>query len=54
MQLPSSAYFSSTNVFKDLPIVSLPSGAAVKGHLEQVLLALGVRKHVDIQIVFDR
>ncbi|KAH8828511.1 hypothetical protein DL96DRAFT_1603553 [Flagelloscypha sp. PMI_526] len=54
MQVPASSYFSSVNVFKDLPIVALPSGTAVKGHLEQVLLALGVRKHVDIQIVFDR
>lgn len=54
MQKPTDAYFASTNVFKDLPMVAFPSGVAVKGHLEQVLLAVGVRKHVDIQIVFDR
>jgi Protein of unknown function (DUF3684) len=51
---PGQAYFSSVNLFRDLPIVTMPSGAVVKGPLEKVLQALGVRKHVELQIVFDR
>ena len=51
---PDQAYFSSVNLFRDLPIVTMPSGAVVKGPLERVLQALGVRKHVELQIIFDR
>lgn len=51
---PQQAYFQTAHVFSDLPILKLPSDALVKGNLEKILLALGVRKHVDLQIVFDR
>lgn len=54
LKLPEHAYFSSVNLFRDLPIVTLPSGAPVKGPVEKFLQALGVRKHVELQIVFDR
>ncbi|KAI9511382.1 hypothetical protein F5148DRAFT_1172037 [Russula earlei] len=54
LKIPDEAYFSSVNLFKDLPIVTMPSGTAVKGPLEKVLQSLGVRKHVELQIVFDR
>ncbi|KAI0267320.1 hypothetical protein BC834DRAFT_981543 [Gloeopeniophorella convolvens] len=54
LKLPDQAYFSSVNLFRDLPIVTMPSGAMVKGALEKVLQSLGVRKHVELQIVFDR
>ncbi|KAH9990216.1 hypothetical protein BJV74DRAFT_837251 [Russula compacta] len=54
LKVPEQAYFSSVNLFRDLPIVTLPSGAIVKGPLEKVLQSLGVRKHVELQIVFDR
>lgn len=54
LKLPDESYFSNANIFKDLPIVTLPSGAAIKGMLEKVLVAVGVRKHVELQIVFDR
>jgi hypothetical protein len=54
LKLPDASYFSNANVFKDLPIVTLPSGATIKGSLEKVFLAVGVRKHVELQIVFDR
>lgn len=54
LKIPDASYFSTAHVFKDLPIVTLPSGTVVKGHLEKVLIAVGVRKHVDLQIVFDR
>ncbi|KAL0956086.1 hypothetical protein HGRIS_002254 [Hohenbuehelia grisea] len=54
MKQPSEAYFSNANVFPDLPIVSLPSGTVVKGTMERLLQYLGVRKYVDLQIVFTR
>jgi len=54
MKKPNDAYFSSVSLFEDLPIIELPSGVAVKGNLEKLLVALGVRKHVELQMVFDR
>jgi Protein of unknown function (DUF3684) len=54
LKVPGQAYFSSVNLFRDLPIVTMPSGAPVKGALERVLQSLGVRKHVELQIIFDR
>ena len=54
MEVPNKAYFSSAAIFHDLPIVSLPSGTAVKGNLEGVLVDLGVRKHVDLTLVCSR
>lgn len=35
-------------------VVTLLSGIAIKGPLETLLLALGVRKHVELQLVFTR
>jgi hypothetical protein len=54
LKIPDQAYFASVNLFRDLPIVTLPSGTPVKKDMEKVLHALGVRKHVELQIVFDR
>ncbi|GLB37239.1 putative protein of unknown function (DUF3684) [Lyophyllum shimeji] len=54
MKTPDQAYFAQANIFNDLPVVKMPSGATVKGNLERVLQALGVRKHVDLQVVFNR
>ncbi|EGO00977.1 hypothetical protein SERLA73DRAFT_87350 [Serpula lacrymans var. lacrymans S7.3] len=54
MRLPREAYLSSANIFKDLPIVTLPSGTTIKLSLEKILVSIGVRKHVDLQVVFDR
>jgi hypothetical protein len=54
LKVPYQAYFASVNLFRDLPTVTMPSGASVKGALEKVLQSLGVRKHVELQIVFDR
>jgi hypothetical protein len=54
LKIPEQAYFANANVFKDLPIVKLPSGTSIKGAIEKLLLALGVRKHVDLQLVFNR
>jgi Protein of unknown function (DUF3684) len=54
MRIPDQCYFPQANIFNDLPVVTLPSGTVPKGSLERVLQALGVRKHVDLQIIFNR
>ncbi|KAG9080781.1 hypothetical protein FRC06_006170, partial [Ceratobasidium sp. 370] len=51
---PSEAYFANAHVFPDLPIIVMPKGTIIKGTMEKVLVALGVRRHVDLQIVFSR
>ncbi|EST08526.1 Protein of unknown function DUF3684 [Kalmanozyma brasiliensis GHG001] len=53
MQKPNDAYFSNVSLFSDLPIVELPT-AQVKGNLEKMLIALGVRRHVELQMIFNR
>jgi hypothetical protein len=54
LKVPNQAYFPSVNLFRDLPIVTMPSGAIVAGDLEKVLQLLGVRKYVPLEIIFDR
>ena len=54
MRMPAEAYFQNAHVFPDLPLVKMPSGTPVRGALEKVLEAIGVRKHVELQIVFNR
>ncbi|CAE7228758.1 unnamed protein product [Rhizoctonia solani] len=54
LKIPAEAYFSNAHVFPDLPIIIMPKATPVKGALEKVLIALGVRRHVDLQIVFSR
>lgn len=49
--LPSEAYLKSVTLFPDLPIVQLQSKAAVP---TAFLKWMGVRSHVDLQVVFDR
>lgn len=44
----NSSPFSSALL--QLAIVALPSGANLKGNFERVLLALGVRRHVEVRI----
>ena len=51
---PDECYVASVSLFEDLPIIMMPSGSAVKGPVEKVLLALGVRAHVELQLVFSR
>ncbi|KAK4050523.1 hypothetical protein OIO90_005106 [Microbotryomycetes sp. JL221] len=51
---PDKSYLPTVDLFDDLPVVVLPSGSAIKGSMESLLLALGVRKHVDLQLVFSR
>jgi hypothetical protein len=57
LKVPKQAYFSNVdllNLFRDLPIATMPSGVIVEGNLELVLRSLGVRQHVEFQIIFDR
>ncbi|KAJ6495551.1 hypothetical protein C8R47DRAFT_1213045 [Mycena vitilis] len=54
LKVPREAYFIKADLFHDLPVVTLPSGAAVRPALERLLSGLGVRRHVDLQVVFDR
>lgn len=54
LQKPQLAYFPSANIFNDLPVVTFTSGSALKGNVEKLLSFVGVRKHVDLQVVFDR
>ncbi|KAH9034488.1 hypothetical protein EDB85DRAFT_2222292 [Lactarius pseudohatsudake] len=56
LKVPDQAYFASANLnmFSDLPIVALPSDASIKETLETVLQSLGVHKHADLQIIFER
>ena len=54
MLLPTQAYFPNVNIFGDLPVVTFPGGLAIKGTAEKVLQELGVRKHVELQLIFNR
>lgn len=54
MMLPEQAYFPNVNIFGDLPIVVFHGGLLIKGTLERVLQDIGVRKHVELQLIFNR
>jgi Protein of unknown function (DUF3684) len=54
MQMPPQSYFPNVNMFRDLPVVAFPSGKVANGSLEKVLKILGVRKHVELQLIFNR
>ncbi|PVU84550.1 hypothetical protein BB559_007584, partial [Furculomyces boomerangus] len=48
---PLDSYFPSANLFPDLSIILRSLNHVAK---EQFLLDLGVKKHVDLQLIFDR
>ncbi|KAJ9124824.1 hypothetical protein QFC24_003193 [Naganishia onofrii] len=50
---PQDSYFADVDLFPDLAIIDLPS-LAIKGPLRAMSTALGVRSHVDLQLVFSR
>lgn len=54
MMEPEASYFASVNMFEDLAVIAFPKTPVVRGNLEKLLLLLGVRRHVDLQIVFTR
>ncbi|KAF9167525.1 hypothetical protein DFQ26_004297 [Actinomortierella ambigua] len=49
MKVPGEAYFKSVTLFPDLPVMIF-----TKQPSEKMLLAMGVRKSVELQMVFDR
>ncbi|KAG2182804.1 hypothetical protein INT44_005784, partial [Umbelopsis vinacea] len=51
MKYPTEAYFPTVKLFEDLPIMILEHPRATS---ETMLLSLGVRKHVELQLIFDR
>jgi len=51
---PGESYFEKNLLFDDLPIIALPKNTAIKGGMEKMLLGIGVRKTVDLQLVFSR
>lgn len=50
---PAEAYFEKNLLFDDLPTVAFRK-TVIKGGLENMLLAIGVRRTVDLQLVFSR
>lgn len=48
LKQPSESYFPNVSLFEDLAVVTLPSGAAIKGNIERLLAAFGVRRHVEV------
>lgn len=53
-KVPGEAYFEKNLLFDDLPTIALPKTTAIRGGLEKMLLAIGVRRTVDLQLVFTR
>ncbi|KII91548.1 hypothetical protein PLICRDRAFT_512049 [Plicaturopsis crispa FD-325 SS-3] len=51
MKLPGEAYFENANIFHDLPVVKL---TVKEKSIATFLNDLGVRKHVDLEVVFSR
>ncbi|GAA6035210.1 hypothetical protein JCM8097_006421 [Rhodosporidiobolus ruineniae] len=51
---PSEAYFPNVSLFDDLAVVALPSNAPIKGNLEKLFHSLGLRRHIELQIIFTR
>jgi hypothetical protein len=43
-----AAYSTNVKLFEDLPVVAMPSGAAVHGALERLMYDLGLRRHVEV------
>ena len=51
---PGETYFETNLLFDDLPTIALPKNTAIKGGMEKMLLGIGVRKTVNLQLVFSR
>lgn len=49
LRRPTEAYFTSVKIFDDLPTI-----VGLQGVKEKFLVALGVRKTIEINVVFDR
>lgn len=49
MRKPSAAYFPTVKLFDDLPVIK-----GLQGIKEKLLLALGVRKTIELSVIFSR
>ncbi|KAG8958915.1 hypothetical protein FRC03_008699 [Tulasnella sp. 419] len=54
MKIPRESYFSNDNVFPDLPVVVTYQGTALATDRKTLLEYLGVKRHVELQVVIDR
>lgn len=54
LKKPAEAYFPTVHIFPDLPVVKFPSNLLIRSNLEKFLQYLDVRKHVDLQLIFNR
>lgn len=57
MKMPREAYFPSAAfaaAFPNLPVVNFPSMVQIRNGLEGMLTDLGIRKHVELNIIFDQ
>ena len=54
MKKPNETYFPSAGIFRDIPIVKFPTGTRIRSNLEKLLVGLGVRKYVDLEVIYDR
>ena len=48
---PDKACFTDVNLFQDFPIVALPKTQTVGGNLQKLLELIGVRRHVELQLM---
>jgi len=54
MKIPAESYFPNVNFFPDLSVVAFPSNLPIRGNVERLLQYLDVRRHVDLQLIFNR
>jgi hypothetical protein len=54
MKKPADAYFPTVSIFPDLAIAKFPSNLPIRGNVERVLQYFDVRKHVNLQLIFNR
>ncbi|QRW26603.1 protein-histidine kinase [Rhizoctonia solani] len=54
LKIPKEVYLLSTHEFPNLSVLAMPSGTPVRGTFEKVMVALGVKQHVELEIVFSR
>ena len=53
LQPPEAAYFPTVKIFGDLPIIQFSPGVQTR-QMDKLLSVIGVRRHVQLQLVFDR
>ncbi|KAL7754472.1 hypothetical protein RI367_000453 [Sorochytrium milnesiophthora] len=54
MRKPTESYFGTVTLFNDLPVVKMEQFPNPRAVTEKLLSLIGVREHVDLQMVFDR